>query len=145
MDPATTNPALPPCPLPSGEDSTDPVEAPVPWTVDELKDVCEELIDALESWDKADDSKRARAKGLASELVRQIEADAGMPKFCKAIFKRHLPPLLVKHLNRMNISAENKDESACVLAVIYLVYDKIQRRTLIDKLSGQSTATQPKP
>jgi hypothetical protein len=112
-----------------------------------LSDVVAELIDALERLDKADDVKLARLQKLSADVVAQIEKDAELPAFVKTTFKKYLPAVVAKYLNKAGIAAENKEEAALTLAALYYVADKLARRRNIKKISGSEpgqTASEPK-
>lgn len=112
----------------------------VVWSGDDISSVVSELIDALERLDKADDVKLARLQKLSASVVEQIEKDAELPEFVKVTFKKYLPAVVAKYLNKAGIAAENKEEAALTLAALYYVADKLARRRNIQKLSGSEPA-----
>jgi hypothetical protein len=159
--PSGTPPPLPPTvppPLPAAAPTVEsaPLATPVSenavpaseiapvisWSEAEVSEIVAELIETLEEWDKADDVKKARAVNIGGKLLDTIEADAGIPKFCKVIWKKYLPKLAVKWLNKSGISGEYDSETAIALSVLYYIYDKSVRSKEIKKLA-QPTQAQP--
>ena len=107
----------------------------------ERKELSTHRLDFWKVLDKADSVQHARAAKLGGELLKQIETDAEIPAFCKAVFKKYLPRVLAKYLNEAGASAKYKEEGALVLGMLYYVYDKACRRREIKKLAIQA-ATQ---
>lgn len=144
--PPTLPPSLPSTP-PTAADSVSPktipvtglplaeIVPPVSWNEQELAEITAELIETLEQWDKSSDVKKARALNIGGRLLEQIEADAGIPKFCKTIWKKYLPKMAAKWLNKSGVSSEYEAETALALSALYYIYDKSQRGKEIKKLA----------
>jgi hypothetical protein len=119
----------------------DPLPA-VSWSEAELAEIVGELIETLEEWDKTDDVKKARALQIGGELLKQIEADAGIPRFCKTVWKKFLPRLAKKWLSKANISGEYDAEAAIALSALYYLWDKSKRGREI-KAAAKALPVQP--
>jgi len=121
--------------------AADPLPA-VSWSEEELSEIVGELIETLEEWDKTDDVKKARALQIGGELLKQIEADAGIPRFCKTVWKKFLPRLAKKWLSKANISGEYDAEAAIALSALYYLWDKSKRGREI-KAAAKALPVQP--
>jgi uncharacterized protein (UPF0147 family) len=119
----------------------------VEWTPDEIAEITDELIEALDEHDKSAAGKAATMAKLEISLVREIEEDAAMPLFCKRIFKKCVPKLTARALNATGVSSEHKDGGFIALAVLYYLYSKFSNKKrlkdLIAKANGQPGASQP--
>ena len=117
--------------------------AVVDWTPEEIKEISDEIIDGLDESDKASMVKLAVAGHLPEEVVKQIEADAGMPKLIKKFLKLYLPKLIAKKLNDAKISAEGKETAVVVGSLGYYVLDRIATRRRVEKLIKQNNSATP--
>jgi len=108
--------------------------APVLWQPDTLNDLVGELLDAAEDNRVSNFVGRCQEAGLMGKLVKEIESDARFPKTAKLLFKRALPRLAAKWLNKAGISAENQDELELITALLLIVQHDRKTSKKLDEL-----------
>jgi hypothetical protein len=114
------------------------------WTAEEIAEITNELVDALDEHDQGAAVKAATLANLGAALVKEIEEDAAMPMFCKKIFKKCIPKMTAKALNSTGVSSEHKDSGFVSLAVIYYIYSRISNKKRLKELIATAAKTEAK-
>lgn len=114
--------------------STAPETPPVLWQPEMLNTIVEKLLSAAEEGRVGVFLGKCEQAGLMPKLVKEIEADAHFPQAAKALLKDSLPRLACKWLNKFGVSAEFRDELACVTAILLIVKNDRSTAKRLDEL-----------
>jgi hypothetical protein len=99
-----------------------------------LATITDKLLSAAEENRVGRFVARCQEAGLLPKLIQEIEADASFPTAAKALLKDSLPRLACKWLNRFGVSAEFRDELACVTAILLIVKNDKRTAARLDEL-----------
>jgi hypothetical protein len=124
------------------------VETFVAWQSSDVKEFTDELVDLSEANRIEDFVKIAKEGALPASLVKQIEADAHFTPNSKAGLKTAVAVVSAKWLNKIGISARNKEEAALIFfgGSIWLQGRRLrgELKSLIDEDKKQKLAEEQK-
>ena len=115
-----------------------------------LRDFCDNLLEAAESWDTGSLMALAKKCGLDREVIQKIETDAAWGEITVKNLRTALPELFAKWLNAFGISAEYRFELMVGSAVVSIGANhlSLKRRILTmakEKGTLHTAAPQPAP
>ncbi|HMP84606.1 MAG TPA: hypothetical protein PKA41_18075, partial [Verrucomicrobiota bacterium] len=115
----------------SGGVGTAIVPPPIPWEAKNISGLLTKLITAAEESRVASFVAKCEKAGLMPDLIKEIEADAHLPKLAKELLCDALPRLAAKYLNAAGIPAHYQDEVAVISALILILqHDRSVTRRL---------------
>lgn len=89
-----------------------PVEPFVPWTAEDVCEFTDELVEFSEAKRVGDFCEVAREAKLPASLLKEIERDSHYPQKSKVNLKKAIAATVAKWLNKVGISARNREEAA---------------------------------